>query len=294
MTLGITLSIVASILFSSLYLFVGLLDSTSAVDVFAWRIVLLFPIVMILLVLSNDRDNLVSILAKIRTHYSILPLLILSSVLIGVQQWLFLWAPLNGRGLQVSIGYFLLPLTMIFVGRVLYGERLSFFQKLAAALAFIGICNEFSQSFSISWETLVVALGFPLYFVLRKSLSTDNISGFFIDLLLLLPACIWLVLDSHELIQQQGQIFNMVIVGLISAIALICYLMASKFLPMGIFGLLGNVEPVLLVVASLIIGETIDEDQWYTFIPIWLSLCVLTLEGGIAVIKKNFKRHIPS
>ena len=36
--------------------------------------------------------------------------LLTSSALVGVQLWLFMWAPLHGRALPVSLGYFLLPL----------------------------------------------------------------------------------------------------------------------------------------------------------------------------------------
>ena len=37
--------------------------------------------------------------------------------MLGVQLWLFLWAPLHGRALPVSLGYFLLPLVMVLAGR---------------------------------------------------------------------------------------------------------------------------------------------------------------------------------
>jgi chloramphenicol-sensitive protein RarD len=49
--------------------------------------------------------------------------MVVSSALLGVQLWLFMWAPLNGRSLDVSVGYFLLPLTMVLTGRLVYGAN---------------------------------------------------------------------------------------------------------------------------------------------------------------------------
>jgi chloramphenicol-sensitive protein RarD len=33
--------------------------------------------------------------------------------MLGVQQWLFMWAPLHGNLLDVSLGYFILPIIMV-------------------------------------------------------------------------------------------------------------------------------------------------------------------------------------
>jgi chloramphenicol-sensitive protein RarD len=37
-----------------------------------------------------------------------------------VQLWLFMWAPINDHGLGVSLGYFLLPLTLVLTGRLVF------------------------------------------------------------------------------------------------------------------------------------------------------------------------------
>lgn len=53
-----------------------------------------------------------------------------------------LWGPMHGRGLQVSLGYFLLPLVLVLAGSVLYGEKISKFQWIAIVLAIIGVGHE--------------------------------------------------------------------------------------------------------------------------------------------------------
>ena len=108
------------------------------------------------------------------------------------QLWLFLWGPINGRGLEVSLGYFLLPLVMVLVGCVLYKEKLSSFQMVAVALAMLGVGHEIWRIGSIAWETVYVALAYPLYFFMRRKFATDHLGGFWWDLFLILPVAFYL------------------------------------------------------------------------------------------------------
>jgi chloramphenicol-sensitive protein RarD len=62
----------------------------------------------------------------------------------------------------------------------------------------------------------------------------------------------------------------------LSTIALASYLRASRYLPLALFGILGYVEPVLLVgVAVLLLGEPFSARELGTYVPIWIAV-VLT------------------
>ncbi|OXH80920.1 chemotaxis protein, partial [Burkholderia multivorans] len=67
---------------------------------------------------------LAALLSRSVRDWRLLVALPMTAALLGLQLWLFLWAPLHGRMLEVSLGYFLLPLTMVLVGRFYYHERL--------------------------------------------------------------------------------------------------------------------------------------------------------------------------
>jgi chloramphenicol-sensitive protein RarD len=82
------------------------------------------------------------------------------------------------------------------------------------------------------------------------------------------------------------------VLGLVSASALACYILASRYLTLTVFGLLGYVEPVLLVCVGLAIGETIKSAQWLTYIPIWAALSLLLFHGiGHALSSKTTSMH---
>jgi len=71
-----------------------------------------------------------------------------------------------------------------------------------------------------------------------------------------------------------------------SLVALASYLKASRMLPMVLFGILGYVEPVLLVaVAVLLLGETLTTAQLATYGLIWLAVA-LTAAHSILTLRR--------
>ena len=54
-------------------------------------------------------------------------------------------------------------------------------------------------------------------------------------------------------------------------------IVAGKHLNLTLFGLLSYVEPVLLVVVALLLGESIAASQWLTYGAIWSAIAVLVL-----------------
>lgn len=99
---------------------------------------LTLPCITLFMLLSKDWPLAIGVLQRIRRNPLLLLGLVGTSTLMGLQLWVFLWAPLHGRSMEVSLGYFLLPLTMVLTGRVVYGERLSRLQKVAVACAVVG------------------------------------------------------------------------------------------------------------------------------------------------------------
>ncbi len=68
--------------------------------------------------------------------------------------------------------------------------------------------------------------------------------------------------------------------GALSTLALASYLKASRLLPMAFFGILGYVEPVLLVIVSVtLLGETLSAQQLATYAPIWIAVALTALHG---------------
>lgn len=211
-------------------------------------------------------------------------MLLAASALLGTQLWLFMWAPLHGRMLEVSLGYFLLPLSMVLVGRFYYHEQLVPLQWLAVGFAAMGVAHELWVTHAFSWPTLVVAVGYPPYFILRRKLGGDSLATFALEILLLLPvaAAVIAVSSAAQVALQRPMLWALLLPGLgaLSTIALASYLAASRLLPMALFGILGYVEPVLLVLFSVtLLGETLSVRQIGTYGPIWMAVAVTAVHS---------------
>jgi len=286
-TKGIVFSVIGSILFAVLYYYATLLTPLDGEQIFGWRTLLTFPFLTAFIWMTRQQHMVITLAKRLAANPLLIVFAIATSIMLGIQLWLFMWAPLHGRALNVSLGYFLLPLTMLLTGRIVYGERLTRWQNLAAGFAAVGVLNEFYQVGTLSWETLLVAFGYPGYFVLRKKIQAANLGGLWFDMALLLPAGLWFIMTGNvgfDMIGNYQALYGLIpLLGILSSMALVFYMLASQMLPLSLFGLLGYVEPVLLVFVALILGETISGAQWMTYIPVWIAVSLLIIEGAIGL-----------
>ncbi|HJF28465.1 EamA family transporter RarD [Acinetobacter bohemicus] len=291
---GIALSVLASVVFGVLYLFTPFMQPLDSEQTFAWRMLATIPFLTAFMWWSGDLKYISHIFQRILKEPMFLVWLLFSSFLCTTQLWLFLWGPINGRGLEVSLGYFLLPLVMVLVGCVIYKEKLSHWQIAAVALAILGVGHEIWRVGAVAWETVYVALAYPLYFFMRRKFQTDHLGGFWWDLFLILPVAIYLGFvhsDSMQLIlEAQHLVVVVIVLGFLSALGLGSYILASRYLPFVIFGLLSYLEPVLLAFASMALGERIGAGEWLTYISIWLAVLLLVIEGVLYLLEQHKRR----
>lgn len=286
---GIVTSLLASALFAAMYYLAPHLLPLNGEQVFAWRILLTWPLTTGLLLASGQGAAAWALLRSVWRQPKRLLLILLSAALLGGQLWLFLWAPMNGLALPTSLGYFLMPLAMVAAGRYLFAERLSPWQSLAVAVAALGVGYEWWRAGSLAWTTVFVTLGFTAYFSLRRYLQTDNLTGHWLDMLLLLPAGVYFLLrpdaaglSAWQLGLAQPQLYpQLPLLGLLSAAALALYMTAHRLLPMALFGMLSYVEPVLLVLVALLLGERLQAGQLPLYAAILLALAFMLLDGWL-------------
>lgn len=292
---GIVLSVLASTLFALMSAYAKLLAPLTGLDIFAWRIVWTAPGALALIALIALRGRwpaLVELVRRSVRDWRLLIALPVSAALLGLQLWLFLWAPLHGRMLEVSLGYFLLPLTMVLVGRFYYHERLDPLQWAAVAFAALGVAHEVWATRAFAWPTLVVALGYPPYFVLRRRINADSLAAFAVEIVLLCPFALAMVSTSGTPVAGHPLLWAALLPGLgvLSTLALASYLKASRMLPMALFGILGYVEPVLLVAVSLLLlGETLSVAQLATYGPIWVAVALTAWHS--AMLMRRLPAH---
>lgn len=117
-----------------------------------------------------------------------------SGLLIASNWMTYVWAVNNGHMLEASLGYYINPLINVMLGMLLLKERLRPLQWLAVALASLGVAQQVWQLGSLPWVSLVLALTFGFYGLIRKKAPVAALPGLVVETWLLLPlALVWLL-----------------------------------------------------------------------------------------------------
>ncbi|MGO2212968.1 EamA family transporter RarD [Psychrobacter alimentarius] len=293
---GTVASVSSSVLFSMMFLFGLFMLPLTGTQVASWRVLMMLLSLVILLSLTKQWQHVFDYIKTLKTAKEWL-IFMLPAPILGGQIWLFMWAPVNGFGLDVTLGYFLLPLMMIVIGRFFYQEYMSALQWIAALCAALGIGYDIIQYGSVSWVTLFVCLGYPPYYLLRRTLSVPPITGLLFDLTLLTPVVlVMLYMSGGFSVAAQNMKFwyLLPLLGAFSALAMSLTMMASNKLPVSLFGALSYIEPMLLFVFSItILSQSLDEGgSLFMYGMITLALLVMIIDSVIGYLVRRRDNHL--
>lgn len=294
---GLLASVGSSIAFAGVYFVTPLLSPASAEAVWGIRNLIAIPLIALALLAVRQWHLVTDIVSRVRRKPVLALGILACGFLVAAQLWVFTWAPLHGRGLQVALGYFLLPLVLVIIGRFLYKDRLVWWQWLAAGVAAVGVVFELVRVGGVSWETMLVALGYPVYFVLRRALGIAHLGGMFWEFVSV--AVFALAFLVREIAAGEATAANpslwwaAPLFAVWTGIALMLYISASRMLTMSVFGLVSYLEPALLVVASILNGERIGADEWVIYGAVWTSVLVLLVGGCVALVRDRRSKPKP-
>lgn len=123
--------------------------------------------------------------------------------LLSANWGLYIWAVNSGRIVEASLGYFINPLVSVLFGFVFLHERLRRLQWGAIAIAVGGVLWLTWANSTPPWISLVLAVTFGAYGLLRKTAKLGPLDGLALEIMLLFPAALFYLLwlaahgDSH-------------------------------------------------------------------------------------------------
>lgn len=282
--LGVVLAILSNVLFGVLYAYSSFLAPLSGTQVFIWRMLAMWTVLIGYLFISGNFGLHIDKLKALRTVKQWAWLLLPTPIFLS-QLWLFVWATVNGQGVQTAMGYFLFPLMMVVLGCVLFGEKLSRLQWLAVTLALLGVGSEIVRTQSVSWATLWVCGTYPIYYILRRMQGIGAVTGLLVDLTIFAPFAVAYLLffAPSSLILVTGSGFFIAMLagfGLLSVLAMKTNIDASQMLPVNLYGMLSYLEPALLfILAITVLGNPFESAMIYSYGLIWLGIGCLMVHG---------------
>lgn len=284
---GLALCAACYVLWGIFPLYWKLLDSVPSLFILANRALWSAIFLTIFCVIWNRKTFIHVISNKTNVKY-----MSLSGILITMNWGTFIYAVNNGYLIESSLGYYINPLVNIVMGMAFFKERLNIYEKISAGLAFSGVAYMTFSYGSLPVISLVLALTFSLYGVVKKKAGLPVVPALALENIMILPIVLiyftWTFVDTPE------TVFNLTMTeaillaagGLVTAIPLLMFAKAVKSISYITVGFLQYIGPTLqLIIAVLIFHERFTSSHWICFGLIWAGLTVFTFNS----VRKRFK-----
>ena len=279
---GILLAVAAYTMWGIAPIYFKSLSEVSPFEILSHRVVWSFFLLAFLLHMSRGwrkvRDTLTS---KPKMLY-----LVATSILVGANWLIFIWAVNSNHMLDASLGYYINPLINVLLGMFFLGERLRKLQWFAVSLAAIGVIIQLIAFGSVPIVAIALAFSFGFYGLLRKKVSLEAQTGLFIETLVMLPiAATYLVFIADSAtsdFSMNPMQLNLLLVaaGVITTVPLLCFTGAATRLKLSTLGFFQYIGPSLMfLLAVLIYGEAFTSDKAITFAFIWGALVIFSFDG---------------
>ncbi|WP_261885021.1 EamA family transporter RarD [Vibrio pomeroyi] len=286
---GILLAVGAYTMWGIAPIYFKSLSEVSPFEILSHRVVWSFFLLAFLLHVSRSwrkvRDTLTS---KPKMLY-----LVATSILVGANWLIFIWAVNSNHMLDASLGYYINPLINVLLGMFFLGERLRKLQWFAVALAAIGVIIQLIAFGSVPVVAIALAFSFGFYGLLRKKVSLEAQTGLFIETLVMLPIAatyLLFIADSPTSdFSMNPMQLNLLLIaaGVITTVPLLCFTGAATRLKLSTLGFFQYIGPSLMfLLAVLIYGEAFTSDKAVTFAFIWGALVIFSFDG-LRHSKKN-------
>lgn len=208
--------------------------------------------------------------------------LIPSTLLIGSNWYLYIWAVNSGFVLETSFGYFLNPLINVILGTLFLGERLSRWQKAAVALVVLAIANLLISHGRLPWIALALALSFGLYGLMKKMTKSDSLTSLTNETwLLIVPAFVALLVSPvSPAAIPAGSWALLVGGGILTALPLYFFGRAAKHLSLSTIGIFQYIAPSMqFFLAVFVFREPFLLPTLVSFVLIWTALAIYTWDS---------------
>lgn len=244
-------------------------------EILAHRIVWSIPTAALFVWMARQGPQALAVLRDPKT----LGWLLVSSLLIACNWVVFIWAVTSGRLLEAALGYYINPLVSMAAGALIFRERIDRIGMVAIALAVAGVAVQALALGQLPWVSLVLALSFGGYGVVRKQVAADAQTGFLWETLLVGAVAggyiAWLAG------QPGGSHFSdpvaaawLIACGPITAIPLVLFSWAARRVPLSVMGFMQFLSPTISFFIGLAQGEPFTPLRALSFAFIWSGAAV--------------------
>lgn len=278
---GIFYGLTAYVWWAIAPIYFKVVSDIGALDILAHRVIWSCVIVMLLIAAMGKVNALISVIRSPRKLLA----LCASTALIAVNWGTFIYAINSNQMLSASLGYYINPLVSIIIGMAFFQDKLDRPRKLAAALCVVAVIFEITQFGRLPWISLVLAVSFGLYGLVRKKLAVDSFTGMALETGLMLPLAALQLLWSSD--PQSNMLNNdwtmnllLVAAGPVTMVPLMLFAAAANRVSLITLGFFQYIGPSgMFILAVFVYGEAFSSEKLITFALIWSALVILIVDS---------------
>ena len=218
-------------------------------------------------------------------------LILLASLMIGINQYGFIYSISINEVLQASFAYYLFPLIAVSFGFIFFRERFTKLQFIAVFFAFFAIFLLSLGINSLPLISIIMGVTFAIYGMIKKKMDLNPLKTVFIEIGLLTPLALAFLLFIFKKNPEQIYSLNsynyflLLVSGLITALPLWLFSLSSQQLRYSTLGMINYLNPTLqFLVAVIIFSEPFNNLHLLSFIFIWSGLLLYSYDS----IKPSF------
>jgi chloramphenicol-sensitive protein RarD len=210
--------------------------------------------------------------------------LAVSSALIALNWFVYIWAVNSGRVVETSLGYYINPMINVLLGFVLLGETFSRLQCISLGFALTGVIYSLVAYGTLPIFGLTLAFSFAFYGYCRKRIQVAPMPGLFVEtLILMVPALAYILflMGTGESLFLKDRVltFWMIGAGVVTSLPLLWFAAAARRLKLSTIGILQYLAPsIAFMLGVFVYKEAFSIHSLITFACIWTGVILYTLE----------------
>ena len=207
--------------------------------------------------------------------------LILTSILIVVNWYTWIYAVTVNKLIDAAFGYFIFPILSVFFGILFLKESHNKMKLVAIGLVIIAVIYLLIDLKSTPWIGLIVALTWSTYTLIRKKIQVPTDLGLFIESAFMTPFAIiafyFIVKNGNNYfgLNDIKMSFWLFLAGANTLIPLGLYLYGSSIAGLGTSAMIFFLAPTgQFLLGFYYFGENLDVNKLISFIIIWVAVAI--------------------
>jgi chloramphenicol-sensitive protein RarD len=207
--------------------------------------------------------------------------LILTSILIIINWYTWIYAVTVNKLIDAAFGYYIFPILSVFFGILFLKESHNKMKLIAIGLVVVAVIYLLIDIKSTPWIGLIVALTWSVYTLIRKKIKVPTDLGLFVESAFMTPFAIiafYFIAKSGNNYFTPSDIsmsFWLFLAGANTLIPLGLYLYGSSLTGLGPSAMIFFLAPTgQFLLGFYYFGESLDINKLISFIIIWIAVAI--------------------